>query len=296
LSTSWSAPLSSRSSSPPKARSTNMAVQLDDDDDMKFSAGASSYKENEGEGSSLLPARELEFREYLCDSKAVDEVVRLLVGLAETPGGLPENPVANWRAMYDAELEAFKGKDHLLGGLQGPTLTSGRAAEDIPALLDENDQLRARDAELSAKLHEVVSVIEAKDAEAAAVVIDALVAGGAFASAEAEDCLDVGKLYAAVSARFPAPAEEAETPQVWAAEGATVPEGVIAMEGLKAWAKATWGYGATSLPGYVSLNLFGKAADAAEENIELDEELASGIYAACVALASHVVVAEPTPE
>ena len=171
-----------------------MAVQLDDDDDMKFSAGASSYKENEGEGSSLLPARELEFREYLCDSKAVDEVVRLLVGLAETPGGLPENPVANWRAMYDAELEAFKGKDHLLGGLQGPTLTSGRAAEDIPALLDENDQLRARDAELSAKLHEVVSVIEAKDAEAAAVVIDALVAGGVFASAEAEDCLDVGKL------------------------------------------------------------------------------------------------------
>ena len=171
-----------------------MALELDDDEDMKFSAGASSYKENEADGSHLLPPREREFREFLVDSKAAEEIVRLLVGLAETKGELPENPVANWRVMYDAERDAFKGKENLLGPLHGPTLVTGRREENIPALLDENDALREREAKLSAELHEAVSQIHANEAAAAQVVLDAWVYGGAFVFTGPDAGLDVGKL------------------------------------------------------------------------------------------------------
>lgn len=269
--------------------SREMSVQLDDEDDLKFSAGASSYKMNEED--QLLPPREMEFREYLCDSKAVDEIVRLLVGLAENPSP-PENPVADWRAMYDAERAAFKEKPHLLTGLAGPQMTSSPApSEDIPALLDENDKLRAREAELSAQLHGVVSQIEARDAEAAAPVLDALLADGGCKSEVVPEALDVAKLYASLSARFPAPAEDAEPP-VWAAEGAVAPAGAVTIEGLREWAKATFGYGAPALEGALDLPTFGQCASGAE--CEVDEAKASGLYAACVKLASHAV--EPSAE
>ena len=189
-----------------------MALELDDDEDMKFSAGASSYKENEADGSHLLPPREREFREFLVDSKAAEEIVRLLVGLAETQGELPENPVANWRAMYDAERDAFKGKENLLGPLHGPTLVTGRREENIPALLDENDALREREAKLSAELHEAVSQIHANEAAAAQVVLDAWMYGGAFVFTGPDAGLDVGKLCMRSRRRRHAPLPPAPRP------------------------------------------------------------------------------------
>ena len=162
---------------------------------MKFCAGPSSFKPNES--SALLTPKEAEFREYLSQSKAVDEIVRLLVGLAES-AERPENPVANWRAMFDTERAAFKEKPHLLHGMAGPQVVSGTttADEDIPALLAENDALRAREAELSAALEDAIGRIEAREASAAAKVIDALVASGAFASERVEGALDASKLCA----------------------------------------------------------------------------------------------------
>ena len=99
---------------------------------------------------------------------------------------------------------------------------------------------------------------------------------------------------AAISARFPAPAEDAAEPQPWAAEGATAPEGPVTMDGLKAWARVTFGYGAAALAGDVDLKTLGRCADAAEDNLELDDAMASGLYAACVALMGHAI--PPPPE
>ena len=60
------------------------------------------------------------------------------------------------------------------------------------------------------------------------------------------------------------------------------------MDGLKAWARATFGYGAPSLAGELDLPTLAQCADADAE-CEVDEEKAKGLYAACVALAGHAV-------
>jgi len=240
-------------------------TSLDQDEALTF-ATPSGYKEDES--NLLAPAKEIEFREYLCASGATEELVRLLVGLAET-ADKPEDPVGYLRATFDSQ--------------DLPEMVSGRLREDIPALLEENDRLREREVALSATLQEAVAKLDAIDVETASTVIDALLASGAYASDSSEGGLDVAKLYAALSARFPAPAEDAEPP-AWV--GATAPAGSATPEGLHAWAKATFGHSAPPLPGPVDMELLKRCADAAEA-VELDEAAATGLFQACAALVSY---------
>ena len=60
---------------------------------------------------------------------------------------------------------------------------------------------------------------------------------------------------------------------------------------LKAWAKATFGYGTAALPGAVDLALLAKSADTAQE-IEIDPETALGLYQACAQLIPFTVEAQ----
>ena len=132
---------------------------------MHFASGPSSYKEDST--AVLLPPKEAEFREYLCDSGAAMELVRLLVGLAEA-NNKPENPVAYLREMFDAQ--------------ELPDMVSGQPRDDIPALLEENAALKERDASLTAQLATAVGKIEEAEAAVAAGIIDSILGAGACAS------------------------------------------------------------------------------------------------------------------
>jgi len=245
---------------------------MDEEEDLTF-ALPGSYKEDES--NLLASAKELEFREYLCASGATEELVRLLVGLAETPGK-PEDPVAFLRATFDSQ--------------DLPEMVSGRKREDIPALLAENDTLREREAGLTTRLQEAEAKLDVLDAAAASVVIDALLASGAYASDGFDGALDIAKLYTALSSRFPAPAEDAEPP-AWVA--APAPAGSVTPENLRAWAKATFGHSAAPLP--VDLPQLGRCADAAEA-CEIDEAMATGLHAAVAALANYTIEGESSGE
>jgi hypothetical protein len=146
------------------------------DDDLKFAAGPNSFKD---ETNLLAPAKELEFREFLCDSGATEELLRILVGLAEA-SPKPEDPIGYLRSEFDSQ--------------DLPNMISGRVRDDIPALIAENEALKEREESLSAQLQAAVAAVEAQEAAAAGAVIDGLLGGGAFASESCEGALDLGKL------------------------------------------------------------------------------------------------------
>ena len=75
-------------------------------------------------------------------------------------------------------------------------MVSGRVRDDIPALLRDNEQLKQRDAELTAQLEEAVGKIEANEAAAASTIIEGILAAGTCASDSLEGGLDLGKLCA----------------------------------------------------------------------------------------------------
>ena len=54
-------------------------LPLEDDDDADDQTFAKEYRESEV--GMLLTAKEADFRNFLCDSGAANEIVRLLVGL-----------------------------------------------------------------------------------------------------------------------------------------------------------------------------------------------------------------------
>jgi len=256
------------------------AMDDEEHDDLTFSK---TFRESEE--TLLLPAKDADFRTFLCDSGAASEIIRLLVGLAESPSP-PEDPVGFLRAKFDSE------------GL--PEMVAGRKREDIPALLAENQALQAATAELSASLAETVGKVEAAEAEAFAPLIASLLEGGAFAS-DTEGALYVGKLYAAVSARFPAPpedAEEAAPPFPWTAEDAAAPSGTVTPDGLTAFAKGAFGFGAPLLDAHagLSLTLLVSAAAPAEQECEVDEANARGLYAACCLLIDYTEEAKTALE
>ena len=62
----------------------------DDDEDADDLTFSKEYRPSE-EGM-LLSAKEADFRTWLCDCKAADEIIRLLVGIADMPER-PEDPV-----------------------------------------------------------------------------------------------------------------------------------------------------------------------------------------------------------
>ena len=212
----------------------------DDDDDQTF---AKEYRESEA--NMLLPAKEADFRTFLCDSGATEEIVRLLVGLAEA-ADKPADPVAFLRAKFDAQ--------------ELPSMVSNKPREDIPALLAENEALRTRTAELEASVADALSSVEAAEASAHGALLEGLLSGGACGSDAVEGALDVAKLYAAASAKFPPPPEAEEgaeppPPQPWAAEDAVAPTGSATRDALAEWAKAAFGYGSALLASHAGLSL-----------------------------------------
>ena len=119
---------------------------------------------------------------------------------------------------------------------------------------------------------------------------------------ELEGALDVAKLYAAVSASFPPPAEPAEgeeppPPYAWAVEGAE-PAGTVSAESLAEWAKCSFGYGAALLKEHgsgLTVSLLATAASEASEAV--DEAAANGLYAALCSLVAYTEEAKaPPPE
>ena len=246
-----------------------------DDDDLTFSH---EYRASEDE--MLIPAKEADFRKFLCTSGAAEEVVRLLVGLAEAPEK-PDDPAAFLRAKFDAQ--------------ELPEMVAGRSRVDIPALIAENETLHARATELTAQVEDAVARLQEVEGATHGGLVDALLAGGAFASDDVEGALDAAKLYATVSARFPAPAEEGEAaeegapapaPAAWAAEGAAAPSGALTAESLRAWAKDSFGYGAALAAAHGGLTLQALSSAATDE-AAVDEATAAGLYEACVALTQY---------
>ena len=119
----------------------------DDDDDLTYSK---EYRESEAD--MLLPAKEADFRTFLCDSGATEEIVRLLVGLAESTAQ-PADPVAYLRAKFDAQ--------------ELPDMVSGKQRDDASADSD-TDEAEASEVEVpAAKLTEATPAGEACEAEAA---------------------------------------------------------------------------------------------------------------------------------
>ena len=105
-----------------------------------------------------------------------------------------------------------------------------------------------------------------------------------------EGALDVAKLYAAASAKFPPPPEAEEgadppPPQPWAAEDVVAPTGSATSDALAEWAKAAFGYGSALLASHAGLSLqLLVSAAAGDEAVELDEAMAVGLHEACVML------------
>ena len=264
-------------------------LPLEDDDDADDQTFAKEYRESEV--GMLLTAKEADFRNFLCDSGAANEIVRLLVGLGESADP-PADPVAFLRAKFDAQ--------------ELPEMVTGKQRDDIPALLELNASLHEQVSTLSSELETTLAEVAASDAAAAAPLLQGLVDGGKFASESIEGALDVAKLYAAVSARFPPPAEAGEEeaepppPQPWAAEGALAPVGTATAESLTAWAAAAFGYGSAIVKAHgaeLTLALLVAAAAAAEEECEVDEAKGAALYAACVLLVDFTEeVKEPPPE
>ena len=257
-----------------------LPIEDDDDaDDLTFS------KDFRAEDATTLTAKEADFRAFLCDSGAANEIVRLLVGLGESAEP-PADPVAFLRAKFDSQ--------------DLPEMVNGKVRDDIPALLELNESLHARVAELSGELQETLSSIAAAEAAAAAPILQTLTE--ACASEATEGALDVAKLYAAVAAKFPAPPEveegaEPPPPPVWAAEGAASPEGTATPESLDAWAVAAFGYGSALAKEHgaeLTLALLAAAA-APDEPCDLDEAKAAALYAACVLLVDYTEEVKPPP-
>ena len=252
-----------------------------DDDDLTFSKDFRPSEEN-----MLLNAKDADFRTFLCDSGATEEVIRLLVGLAES-GNPPADPVAFLRAKFDAQSL--------------PEMVHGKAREDIPALLAENEKLQQRTSALTAQVDEAVAALEAREATAHGALIDQMLGGGAYASEALEGALDLGKLYAAALARFPPPPEEVEEgapPMPWAAEGFAAPTGTVTADSLVSWAKDSFGYGAALAASHAGLSLaLLVSAASGDEAVEVDEGGALGMHAACEALSAYTEESkEPPPE
>lgn len=252
----------------------------DEADDLRFSK---SYRETED--GALLSAKEADFREFLCDSGAANELIRLLVGLGEA-GERPADPVTYLRNKFDSQ--------------ELPEMVAGKKRDDIPALLELNESLKSQEASLSAELEETLGAIAAQEAAAAAPLLEGL--AGSFASDTTEGALDVAKLYAAVSSHFPPPAEPSEEegaepppPQAWAVEDAASPTGTATAESLAAFAAAAFGYGAPLLKEHgpeLSLELL---VGASGPECELDEAKAVALYAACLRLVDFTEEVKPPP-
>ena len=250
----------------------------DEADDLRFSK---SYRETED--GALLTAKEADFREFLCDSGAANEVIRLLVGLGET-SERPADPVAFLRNKFDTQ--------------DLPEMVAGKVRDDIPALLELNESLHAQANALSTELAETLATIAAQEAAAAAPLLEGLT--GSFPSAT-EGALDVATLYAAVAAHFPPPAEPAEDaeeappPQPWAAEGAASPTGTVVAESLAAFAAAAFGYGAALIKAHGPELTLALLVAASGPECELDEPKASALYEACVLLVDFTEEVKPPP-
>lgn len=267
-------------------------IPVDDDDedadDLKFST---TYRETEQD--MVLSAKEADFRAFLCDSGATNEIVRLLVGLGEAEER-PADPVAFLRAKFDSQ--------------DLPDMVQGKMRDDIPALLELNRTLHEQSSTLQQDLDTTLATISEAEAVSAAPLLQGLI--DAYASDTLDGALDVAKLYAAVSARFPPPPEppaegeepteptEPPPPQPWAVDGAPSPAGTASAEALSAWAKAAFGYGSALVAEHgpeLTVALLAAAGAPPEEPCELNDAKASALLASLVILEEYTEERKPPP-
>jgi len=218
--------------------------------------------------TSEMGFKESNFREYLANSGAATELARVLVGLEEA-SARPGDPVGFIRDHFDKDLPDIVKQERL----------------DIEAMLAENAELKARDAELSTKLAEAAAAIAEREVVAFAPPLDELLA--LHADGGDVERLDLAKLYAAVSARFPAEVEDAP----WAAEGFEPPAGSFHRLLCDEWARRVFGWGTEMQEAHPGLTL--QAMITLSEGGEpMEPAMAEGAFAACVLLPT----VEPPPE
>lgn len=237
---------------------------------------------------SRISPKEADFRKYLCDSQAADEIIRLLVGLEEAEEK-PEDPVGFLRDKFDSE------------GL--PDIVNGKPRVDVRALLAENDALKAQCSGLESQLAAVVADIVAAEARAHEPLVAALLDSASLGAPGPEGELDVAALYGACAALAPAPPEPtdeepAREPHAWEQGGAGDARLVGAADAaaLRAWAAAAFGHGSALLAEFPALTLAAVVALTAEGAEPASAELAHGCFVACLMLAERVLPPEPEPE
>ena len=191
---------------------------------------------------ALLTRKEADFRSYLVKTGVAEDIVKLLVGMEEADGGIPEEEAVNFvREKY---------------GSRDLALEEGKPIDIINEVIDENTGLKARLAELESQFADTLGRINAVETGKRKEALESLIALHPSEPEETEDeeepppvSLDLGKMYAALLARFPAEAPPPETvatlegdelapPEVvpWSAESAEEPPtGTASLSVIEAW-------------------------------------------------------------
>ena len=191
---------------------------------------------------ALLTRKEADFRSYLVKTGVAEDLVKLLVGMEEADGGIPEADAVDFvRDKY---------------GSRDLALEEGKPIDIINEVIDENNGLKARVAELESQFAETLGRISTVETGKRKVAFESLIALHPSEPEEPEDeeasppvSLDLGKMYAALLARFPA---EAPPPELvatlegdelapaamvpWSAESAEEPPtGTASLSVIEAW-------------------------------------------------------------
>lgn len=210
-----------------------------------------------------------EFRGYVVQSKAAEELVKVLVGLEESEPR-PEDPV-KFLADYFASQELSP-------------IVKQRLQEDTEAVQAENAALLARLTELEAGVSEAQARLEQKDRDAQQPLVEGLmeahIAEGAVGEAPR---LCVAKLFAALRAHLP---EGEGAP--WCAEDFSAPEGAVPQELLQDWAYGCFGTGTPLSAKFAGLSL-GQFAERCKPEVEEPVEIgaASKLFDAMLELAAR---------
>ena len=152
---------------------------------------------------ALLTRKEADFRSYLVKTGAAEDIVKLLVGMEEADGGIPEEEAVNFvREKY---------------GSRDLALEEGKPIDIINEVIDENNELKARVAGLESQFADTLARITKVETGKRKVAFESLIALHPSEPVEAEDeeapppvSLDLAKMYAALLARFPAEAPPPE--------------------------------------------------------------------------------------
>jgi len=187
---------------------------------------------NQLQGEALLTPKEADFRQYLVKTGAAEEIVKVLVGMEEAP----EKPA-------DASLWM---QEHF--GSQEMALVSGRPIDKINEVVGENEELKAKFADLEAQFAATMGKIADIVAEKRRPSLEALIRHHPMEPPDEDEppppALDLAKMYTQMLMRFPAGSSDGEgsEPAPWSPEAAEEPPvGSATAEALGAWSADAFG-------------------------------------------------------